>query len=221
MLSLWNINNKETEASDKHKTFFNNLLIVAKKLPPVALSDLIMAIIPPLQSDLLLAVAEEGKYPRPVMTPREFFFDGIFQGQDHEEMINHTLNPNDHPLFLATDMLLPCRWSMSLYIENLSHIGAIKGFPWQQDYCNHSVDLWLPWKIGFIHGGNHSITAGILAGEGTLIPEHVYDMSYLFQIIKTDGAFWYVNGYKAETVKSWRSAAIFEIGRLMNLDHYR
>lgn len=69
MLSLWHISNKETEASDKHKILFNNLLIVAKKLPLVALSDLIMAIIRPLQSDLLLAVAEEGNSPRPVMTP--------------------------------------------------------------------------------------------------------------------------------------------------------
>lgn len=211
---FWKINPQIEEVIDQRKIYFDHLLVVAKKLSLISLPDLIKAIIRPLQSDLLLAVAEEGTDSRPNMTPREFFFDGIYQ--DYEEMIKNTLNPNDHPLYLATDMLLPWPWSMPRYINNLSHIGTIKGFPWQQDYSNHSVDLWLPWKIGFIHGGNHSITAGILAGEGTLIPEHVYDMSYLFYSIKTDGLFWYVNGDKVEPVKSWRSAAVFEIGRLMN-----
>ncbi|ENZ0047743.1 DUF6710 family protein [Escherichia coli] len=45
----------------------------------------------------------------------------------------------------------------------------IRGKPWKQDKNNHYVDLWLPWRIGFMRRGNHSITAGILAGEGALI----------------------------------------------------
>ncbi|WP_312826664.1 DUF6710 family protein, partial [Escherichia coli] len=81
---------------------------------------------------------------------------------------------------------------------------------WQQDRTNHYVELWLPWRIGFVRGGNHSITAGILAGEGPLIPEHVWDMSFLFERISTDGLYWYVDGKKTEDVKSWRAAAIFE-----------
>ena len=63
--------------------------------------------------------------------------------------------------------------------------------------------------------GNHSITAGILAGEGSLIPEHVYDMSWMFELVRTDGNNWFVEGPKAEAVKSGRSAAVFEIGRLL------
>jgi hypothetical protein len=70
-------------------------------------------------------------------------------------------------------------------------------------------------RIGFVRGGNHSITAGILAGEGTVIPEHVYDMSWLFELVRTDGNHWFVDGQKAEAVKSGRSAAVFEIGRLL------
>ncbi|MEK8414470.1 hypothetical protein P2O56_17665, partial [Escherichia coli] len=94
-------------------------------------------------------------------------------------------------------------------------IGTHKGKPWKQDKNNHYVDLWLPWRIGFVHGGNHSITAGILAGEGSLIPEHVYDMSWMFELVRTDGNNWFVEGQKAEAVKSGRSAAVFEIGRLL------
>ncbi|MCU2634926.1 hypothetical protein N8R10_23090 [Enterobacter hormaechei subsp. hoffmannii] len=59
------------------------------------------------------------------------------------------------------------------------------------------------------------ITAGILAGEGSLIPEHVYDMSWMFELVRTDGNNWFVEGQKAEAVKSGRSAAVFEIGRLL------
>ncbi|WP_319950300.1 DUF6710 family protein, partial [Klebsiella pneumoniae] len=83
------------------------------------------------------------------------------------------------------------------------------------DNSNHYVELWLPWRIGFVGGGNHSITAGILAGEGTLIPEHVYDMSWLFELVRTDGNHWFVDDHKVEAVKSGRSAAVFEIGRLL------
>ncbi|WP_323129610.1 DUF6710 family protein, partial [Klebsiella pneumoniae] len=28
---------------------------------------------------------------------------------------------------------------------------------------NHRVTLWLPWRIGFVRGGNHSIASGVLA----------------------------------------------------------
>ena len=55
----------------------------------------------------------------------------------------------------------------------------------------------------------------ILAGEGSLIPEHVYDMSWMFELVRTDGNNWFVEGQKAEAVKSGRSAAVFEIGRLL------
>ncbi len=105
-------------------------------------------------------------------------------------------------------------WKTSRYIDNLAQIGVNKGNPWVQD-SNHNVILWLPWKIGFVRGDNHSITAGILAGEGALVPNHVYDMSYLFDFINTDGANWYINGRKVEPVNSWRHAAYFEVGRLL------
>ena len=47
-----------------------------------------------------------------------------------------------------------------------------------------------------------------------MIPDHVYDMSWLFELVRTDGIHWFVNGQKVEAVKSGRSAAVFEIGRL-------
>ncbi|WP_404328054.1 DUF6710 family protein [Klebsiella pneumoniae] len=47
------------------------------------------------------------------------------------------------------------------------------------------------------------------------MPEHVYDMSRLFELVRTDGNHWFVDDHKVEAVKSGRSAAVFEIGRLL------
>lgn len=212
---FWNQNNKEKAAASNEQKRFDHLLSVAVKLPVKALPDLIRAIVRPVQSDLLLAVAEEGTDARPNMTPSEFFFEGLIQVQSYEKMKEGELDGADYPLSLASDMVLPWPWSLSRYIDNVSRIGSHKGRPWKQDKMNHYVDLWLPWRICFVRNGNHSITAGILAGEGMLIPEHVYDMSWLFDMVRADGNHWFVNGKKAEAVKSGRSAAVFEIGRLL------
>lgn len=42
-------------------------------------------------------------------------------------------------------------------------------------------------------GGNHSITAGILVGEGTVIPGQICDISYLFELVRTNGFDWFVS----------------------------
>ncbi len=214
-MMFWNRNKKEKAAAGSEKNHFDHLLSVAEKLPVKALPDLIRAIVRPVQSDFLLAVAEEGTDARPDMTPYEFFFGDLIKLQSSERMKENERNSSDYPLSLAIDMVLPWPWSLPRYIDNISVTGTHKGMPWKQDFFNHYVDLWLPWRIGFVHGGNHSITAGILAGEGFVIPEHVYDMSYLFELARTDGVHWFVNGNKVEAVKSGRSAAVFEIGRLM------
>ena len=176
-MMFWNRNKKEKAAAGNEKNRFDHLLSVAEKLPVKALPDLIRAIVRPVQSDFLLAVAEEGTDARPDMTPQEFFFEGLIQVQSYEKMKEGELDGADYPLSLASEMVLPWPWSLTRYIDNVSHIGTHKGRPWKQDKINHYVDLWLPWRIGFVRGGNHSITAGILAGEGNVIPDHGYDMS--------------------------------------------
>ena len=214
-MMFWNRNKKEKAAAGNEKNRFDHLLSVAEKLPVEALPDLIRAIVRPVQSDFLLAVAEEGTDARPDMTPQEFFFEGLIQVQSYEKMKEGELDGADYPLSLASEMVLPWPWSLTRYIDNVSHIGTHKGRPWKQDKINHYVDLWLPWRIGFVRGGNHSIMAGILAGEGIVIPDHVYDMSYLFELVRTDGNHRFVDGQKVVALKSGRSAAVFEIGRLL------
>ena len=120
-MMFWNRNKKDKATIANEKKRFNHLLSVAEKLPVKALPDLIRAIVRPVQSDFLLAVAEEGTDARPDMTPQEFFFKGLTQIQSYEKMKECEMNGADYPLSLASDIVLPWPWSLpgvSLDIEN-------------------------------------------------------------------------------------------------------
>ncbi|EME5207565.1 hypothetical protein VYV07_004096 [Escherichia coli] len=42
-------------------------------------------------------------------------------------------------------------------------------------------------------------------------------MRYLLDIVSTDGYYWYMSGKLCERVSDYRTAAFFEIGRLLTL----
>ena len=147
------------------KLKFDQVINLARRLPQPAIHDLLRALILPIQADYLLAVGTEGQDARPDMNEREFFFSKIIWAMDYTHMKSLRLAAEDFPLALATAKILPWPWSESRYRSALADIGSAKGNPWVQD-INHSVILWLPWRIGFVRGGNHSIASGILAGEG-------------------------------------------------------
>lgn len=58
------------------------------------------------------------------MTRSEFFFDRIWQLQHCERMKENALHPDEYPLSLASNMMLPWLWSLSRYVDNLSRIGT-------------------------------------------------------------------------------------------------
>ncbi|EPE3183669.1 DUF6710 family protein, partial [Cronobacter sakazakii] len=137
------------------KLKFDRVISLARRLPQPAIHDLLRALILPIQADYLLAVGTEGQDARPDMNEREFFFSKIIWAMDYTHMKSIRLAPENYPLTLATAKILPWPWSESRYRSALEDIGSTKGNPWVQD-INHSVILWLPWRIGFVHGGNHS-----------------------------------------------------------------
>ncbi|MEE4963986.1 DUF6710 family protein [Pseudomonas alliivorans] len=222
---------------------YNHLMKVAKEIAltnPKGLPDLIRAILRPLQSEHLLAVAERGQDALPNLDGAWFFGSAVRDrlfSTSGSRWLGRPLPQNQYVLKLSRDIVLPWPWSLRGYVSALATIGSAKApvamsqtstrpynrnyqGPWVQD-DNHSVHLWLPWGIGFVYGGNHSIAAGILAGEGEVIPEKVYDMSHLLDSLHCDGAYFYEtdNGEKVEAVTDVRRAAVFEIGRLMGAQH--
>ena len=88
---------------------------------------------------------------------------------------------------------------------------------WRQDY-NHCIELWLPLGIGWVIGGNHSLTAGIVHATGTVKPEITYDISRVYRHVVCDGVEYrrvYDNSV-ISPVSDLEIAAMFEIGRFMH-----
>jgi hypothetical protein len=120
-------------------------------------------------------------------------------------------------LFLNKDLVLPWPWKRKRLINCIAQIGQGRANgSWRQDH-NHRVELWLPIGVGWVRGGNHSITAGIIQGEGSIVSEKIYDISELYNYVYSDGEYY----YRIEDlgiiapVKNMEFAAIFEIGRIM------
>ncbi|MCD7037316.1 hypothetical protein LRQ20_03020 [Pseudomonas sp. MAFF 311096] len=216
---------------------FNHLMNVANKIAeinPNGLYDLIRAILKPLQAEQLLGVAERGQDAVPLIEAGHFFGSAVRDHLFSEDGMKWMGVPQEKEMFvlhLSRDIVLPSPWSLNGYISALATIGStkagdmgVRGYrrsdyqgPWQQD-ANHRVEMWLPWKIAFVQGGNHSIAAGILAGEGEIIPDSVFDMSHLLGTLRCDGhSFFRIdNGDLVGSISDPRKAAVFEIGRLLS-----
>lgn len=198
---------------------FNKTMDVANKIAlenPHALRDLVRALIRPLQSERILAVAERGDHEAPVEIDGSSFF---FSDMDLFSHTKHYLrDAPKHELNLACDPILPTPWRRAGFVNALANIGTGKKCgSWEQE-PNHVVSLWLPWGIGFVGGGNHSISSGILSGENIpIVAKEVYDFSPVLDHVECDGAT-YRNKQTGEVlaeVTDHRRAAVFEIGRLM------
>ena len=199
---------------------FANIMDMAKqiaRLNPAALPILIKALLRPQQAHGMLCAIEcwTDSSCRAV-SPKNFFM-----GEKHSALFSEqkTVEPtSSYKVRLASDPVLPCAWRRERIASALANIGTDKRFgPWKQDPNNHHLTLWLPWGIAFVGEGNHSITAGILNGEGEIIPDHVFDMSAIFDRVYCDGDnyFWRDTHKAICEVTVPRTAAVFEIGRLI------
>lgn len=206
------------------KTAFSNSMEIAHdiaKQNPAALLDLIKVLLRPRQSAFLLDSIQKAEHASVDPISKEHFFcEGMASDRFNDYELPR-LNISDYKLYLNSDVLLPCPWYRDRTVSALSGIGTGKRKgSWKQD-PNHIVSLWLPWRIGFVGGGNHSIAAGIIAGEGCITPAEVTDFSHIFDEIVCDGEFYrdVKTGQKIAEVISPDIAAVFEIGRLMIQKH--
>ncbi len=118
---------------------------------------------------------------------------------------------------LSKDVVITGPWHPTRFSEALSRYGSeLLMTKWKQD-SNHQVTLYLPIGISVVEQGNHSITSGILQGEGEISPSETFDMSEYYKYIHTDGSWYYLSktGKKLSEVRSVEYAAIFEIGRII------
>lgn len=120
-------------------------------------------------------------------------------------------------LYLGRDLVVPFPWHAERFVNNLATLGSVNENPWQQDNINHHITLWLPLGIAWVTGGNHSITAGIIQGEGKITAHDIYDISPIYEHVVCDGETFRTTHYNEviAPVTSPEWAAIFEIGRIM------
>lgn len=199
---------------------FEQLMMCARDIVtknPAGLPGLIVAILRPLQAEQILSVAERADHTaRSEITTARFFsknfYFSLFDGLDCV-----ALSADRYRLRLNKHLVLPTTWGKSSFVSAIAAIGTDKRQScWRQD-PNHRVTLLLPWGVGVVEGGSHSIAAGILAGDGELTPTKVLDFSLALaqyhcegvKIIETS------TGRVVGEMHDERFAAVFEIGRLM------
>lgn len=200
---------------------YSNIVDIARRVAkkdPRALSSMLKTLLRPLQAEQMCGLLEE-PYGAPSAVRTWGFFGediGMIPLSVFLYRNQLDLSSQSHAVNLSTDLILPTPWNTERYVSAITHIGTDRELgPWTQD-GNHSVELWLPWRIAFVHGGNHSISAGILAGEGTVAPTTVYDLSPCLSAVSCDGTFFrYQDGSPCAAVRDPRRAAVFAIGRLM------
>lgn len=216
---------------DTSKERFNQILNFALDLEKEntrGLVDLMRILLRPLQSELLISSieAEEHKSNNELLS-HNFFMPNCQFLDLQSTWEKPKLKNEDFLIHLNRDPILPWPWYRSRYVSAISNIGANKinkpiwqdyGGKWEQDKVNHRISLWQPWGLAFVDGGNHSISVGIINGEGTLEPTDVYDMSFLLEKVKCDGENYILieSNQILDSVNSVRRAAVFEIGRILH-----
>ncbi|MFZ6689305.1 DUF6710 family protein [Undibacterium sp. SXout11W] len=203
------------------QTEFKSLMEFASDLAnenPKALADLVRMYLRPLQAEMIIDAVTKGQIKDvPSIDQRDFFWDRQHRLFDQlRRTIRHTKKIE---IRLNRDVILPWPWERKRLLQALATIGTGKTQGrWKQDDMNHLVHVWLPWGIPFVGGGNHSIAAGIIAGEGKIVPTEIHDMSGIFKLVECDGMNFLdkKDGSIIAPVSDARVAAIFEIGRLMH-----
>lgn len=199
---------------------FEQLLDMAKNIAvidPKGLHAFVVAILRPLQSQHIIAASERTRHAAPPSIDDWSFFMGSDVRGVFDFGALQSLDAGDFEVDLAKDVTLPTMWNRQSVASAFGAIGAgLKCGSWRQD-PNHSVALWLPWRIAFVNNGNHSIAAGVIRAEGRLKPSSVFNLERQLREIRCDGRNFVrvADGAVVAPVRDARRAAVWEIGRLM------
>jgi hypothetical protein len=200
---------------------FNHIMTFSHELAennPEALIDLVRILLRPLQSELLLSAIKNRKHEARGQIECYKFFMPTGPTNIQMPWSKVQLNSNEFMVHLNRDPILPCPWHRDRYVSALANIGSGKSLgSWKVDRNNHFISVWLPWGIAFVGGGNHSIGAGIVAGEGIVRPNEVYDMGDMLEKIRCDGEHYrsILDDRILSSVSDQKIGALFEIGRLL------
>lgn len=207
---------------------FRQLMLAAREVAAInkfALPTLLRSVARPLQARRLNAALQHHEDGAHVSAD----FDSLLfpthrpisaEGQTLGDLTGRHGAATDQTYFrlrLNRDVVLPWAWKRPRLVSALATIGDAKAAgAWRWD-LNHRVQLVLPLGIGFVHGGNHSIVAGIADGEGEVIAEPL-DLAVAYEHVYFDGLV-FKRKHDDQTLNiptEEEPGALFEIGRLMH-----
>jgi len=214
---------KLEKARGTPRTRFRRILALAKKMhseDPESLHLLIAALGRIVQSQAIVEpILHDGDVDSRWMEEQTLLFDDTFPLDSAGHHLYDIVRKikRTRRLRLGRDIVLPWPWRADRLQGAMIGLGSTGNWgPWKAE-LNHQVELWEPIRVGWVHGGNHSIAVGILLGRGTIAPQTTYDIAPLYQHVSCDGEVFRRknDGAIISEVASVEFAAIFEIGRLL------
>ncbi|ODP27438.1 hypothetical protein PTI45_03148 [Paenibacillus nuruki] len=164
-----------------------------------------------------------GRERLPDLELNQFFkvFYNLTPDQTIWDIIQPTRNirNSEKKVKLNRDLVLPWPWHPLRFKNALIEIGEHNpSGEWEQDSNNHNISVVQPMGVCFVNGGNHSIMAGVVKGEGMITDYEIIDMTPLYALMYSDGVNYYRKDDNSiiQEVENVEFAAIFEIGRKLN-----
>jgi len=191
------------------------------KADPLGLSSMVRLIARPLQARAMVSVAYQTRHgARGAFDPSNLIGSLCAHVTPDGKTISDLIEAKAerYRLILGRDPVLAVPWNEDRLKNALAHIGYARTLgKWTEDTGNHAVSLWLPFGIAFVSGGNHSLAAGIVNAEGTVVTREVVDCSPLYEHVRYDGVgmIRIHDGVKLCEPIEEEFGILFEIGRLM------
>ncbi|WP_191833342.1 DUF6710 family protein [Pseudomonas fluorescens] len=193
-------------------------------LDPLGLSSMVRLIAAPLQARAITSLVFRPAHGARGAYDLGDFFGSLLarvtaEGRTADQVSGH-LDDTRYRLRLGRDPILAVPWSESRLTNAIANIGHSRCMgEWRADF-NHKVELLLPFGLALVHGGNHSLAAGITNAEGTVVAETVTDLAPLYDHVRYDGVSMVRthDGHRLWEPIDEELGILFEIGRLM-LEH--
>ncbi|MHB8292005.1 MAG: DUF6710 family protein [bacterium] len=225
--NIYNKLSKKNTIKNSNRKEFENIMDFANKMAEknkYALIDIVKLLLVPLQYKLITEPIIKDAHG----VDDNNYVSNFFWNDDEIHLWENMRNKdnkievkdknNKFILDLKKNIIISTPWNKKSLLDLLSSVGIGKNkISWKMDDINHRVEIWLPWGISVVRGGNHSIAVGIVSGDGQLEPYVIYNMNNIFEIVKCDGE----NYIDIKTnkiiapVTNINIAGVFEIGRLM------
>lgn len=143
-----------------------------------------------------------------------FSFNHYMEIDGRNESLYEAIPEEEYTCDFGVTPVLSFPWNPKRYVNTFHYISR-DGFKHQN--TNHFINYYPQLGLCTAFNGFHSISAGVISGEGTLPVHKVYDVTKTFKEVYTnDGKLWqYRTSGKVERIDDFRYALIYELSRML------